>query len=106
MRPYQYCCKEECIERQGLGQVSSLEATLETCELDQAHRVLDTCLAVSKYRRSAAGGNDDRRLRTKDQLQSTLSHLIQICSTLKASPDHPPIQNLQTIVQFVARVQM
>ena len=99
MRNYQYCGKEECIERQGLGQVSELEATLETCRLSQLNRVLDPRLAVSKYRRSAAG-DCGRPLRSREQLQTTLSHLIQICACLRSSPDHPP-SSLEIITSFV-----
>ncbi len=101
MRPYQYCSKEECIERQSLGQISELEATLETCRLSQSNRVLDPRIAVSKYRRSAAGGNDGRPLRSRQQLQKTLSHLIQICATLRSSPEHPTVDNIDTVVNFV-----
>lgn len=98
---HQYCSKEECIERQGLGQVSELEATLQTCRLSQSNRILDPRIAVSKYRRSAAGGDDGRPVRNKTQLQKTLSHLIQICATLRPTPDHPPIENMDTVIHFV-----
>ena len=100
-RPYQYCSKEECIERQELGQVSELEATLPTCKLPQKNRVLDSRIAISKYRRSAAGGDDGRPVRTKEQLQTTLSHLVKICATLRSTPDHPPIEKMETLVNFV-----
>ncbi len=101
MRPYKYCSEEECTERQELGQVSELEATLPTCRLPQSKRVLDPCIAVSKYRRSAAGGDDGRSVRTKQQLQRTLAHLIQICATLRSTEDHPPTDNMETLVNFV-----
>ena len=101
MRPYQYCSKEECTERQELGQVSELEATLPTCCLPQSKRVLDPCIAVSKYRRSAAGGDDGRPVRTKEQLHITLNHLMQICATLRSTNHHPPVENMETLVNFV-----
>jgi hypothetical protein len=102
MRPFQYCGKKECIERQELGQVSELEATVETCQLAQSRRVLDRRIAVTKYRRSAAGGNDSQSIRSREELQRTLSHLTQICATLRATPDHPPLlHGTDTIVEFV-----
>ena len=102
MRPYQYCSKEECKERQELGQISELEATLETCRLAQSKRVLDPRIAVRKYRRSAAGDNGARSIRSKEELSRTLNHLIQICATLRSTPDHPPVKSIDTIVGFVS----
>ena len=96
MRPYQYCSKGECTERQDLGQVSELEATLETCRLVQKKRVLDPRIAVSKYRRSAAGGDDGRPIRGREELERSLSHLIRICATLRSTPDHPPVESMDT----------
>ena len=103
--PYQYCSEEECTERQELGQVSELEATVESCLLSQKKRVLDPRIAVSKYRRSAATGgsnsNDGRPIRDREELHWTLSHLTQICATGRATPDHPTITSTDTIVGFV-----
>jgi len=100
MRPNQHCSKEECIERQGLSQVSELESTVETCRLRQSQRILDPRIAVSKYRRSAAGC-DNRSVRKKEELHKTLSHLTNICATLKPTPDHPTIPK-RTILGFVS----
>ena len=50
-------------ERQEMGQVSELEATLATSTLPQARRILDPSLAVAKYRRSAAAGALSRKKR-------------------------------------------
>ena len=105
MLPYQYCSKEECTERQELGQVSELEATVESCLLSQKKRVLDPRIGVSKYRRSAATGgsnsNDGRPIRNREELHWTLSHLTKICATGRATPDHPTITSMDTIVGFV-----
>ena len=102
MRPYQYCSKKECDERKKLRQVSELEATYETCHLPQNKRILDPQLAVSKYRRSAAGSGGDRRpLRNRAELQRTLTHLVRICSTLQSAEDHPRVKNIDTAIRFV-----
>ena len=63
--PYQYCTKEECIERQELGQVSELESTIETCQLTQSKRIIDPTLAITKYRRSAATGGVEQDTATR-----------------------------------------
>jgi hypothetical protein len=92
--PYQYCTKDECIERQELGQVSELESTVETCQLTQSKRIIDPTLAITKYRRSAATGGADETTPTRNSqtLLSTLTHLTKLCSTLRASSKHPPVE--------------
>ncbi|OEU20091.1 hypothetical protein FRACYDRAFT_236159 [Fragilariopsis cylindrus CCMP1102] len=102
MRSYQYCSKEECIDRQELRQVSELEVTLETCHQPQSKRILDVRLAVSKYRRSAAGDDRNADIRGRDMLTATLSHLTTICSTFQATSNHPRIDDIDVIVNFVA----
>eukprot|EP00536_Pseudo-nitzschia_multiseries_P011093 jgi/Psemu1/326310/estExt_fgenesh1_pg.C_3620005 len=101
MRPYQFCSKQECSERQDLRQVSELEATVETCLLPQSKRILDPRYAVTKYRRSAAGSNDDRPVRGRKELVATLAHLTQICATFRATPNHPRVENLDAVAGFV-----
>lgn len=49
------CSEEECREREASNEVSEFEATLDTFRMSLAKRVIDPSLAVSKYRRSAAG---------------------------------------------------
>jgi hypothetical protein len=102
MRPYQYCSIEECIDRQELRQVSELEVTLETCHLPQSKRILDVRLAVSKYRRSAAGDDRNDAIRGRDILTGTLNHLTTICSTFQSTSNHPRIDDIDVIVNFVA----
>ncbi|CAJ1961935.1 unnamed protein product [Cylindrotheca closterium] len=99
MGAYQYCPREECDERQELKQVHELEATLETCSLPQAQRKLDPCLAVSKFKRSAAGTS--HTVKPAQVLERTLSHLQRICARHQASPEHPPINNLLDWAEFL-----
>jgi SAC3/GANP family/CCCH-type zinc finger len=98
--PYQFCTQKEAEERQELGQISELEATLETCHLPQSQRILDPSLAIAKYRRSAAG-MDPVAPRSAATLQDTLDHLTNICATFQATPIHPPVDNIPTVVNFV-----
>lgn len=97
---YQYCTREECEERQELKQVHELEATLETCSLPQAKRILDPRLAVSKFKRSAAG-TCARHVKGAQLLGRTLAHLRVICATRRATPGHPPCNDLQNWAEFV-----
>jgi hypothetical protein len=98
--PYRFCSRKEVEERQKLGQVSELEATVETCHLPQSHRRLDPSLAVAKYRRSAAG-SDHIEPRSVVALQDTLDHLINVCTTCQATCKHPRIENVHIMVNFV-----
>ncbi|KAG7373985.1 SAC3/GANP family protein [Nitzschia inconspicua] len=102
---YRFCSREEVKERQELGQVSELEATVATCRLAQAQRILDPTLAVAKYRRSAAGMDPVAPPRSVATLMDTLEHLTNICSTFQASPQHPRLDNnsanIHTLVNFV-----
>ena len=100
-RPYQCCTKKECIERQGLRQVSELEANLETCCLPQAKRIMDPRLAVKKYRRAAAGSSQNAKsCRGREDLCATLSHLTEICASSRATPNHPPVDDM-VVINFV-----
>jgi len=103
MRPYQYCTKEECVARQELRQVSELEATLETCRLPQSKRRLDLRLAVSKYRRSCSdAGGSSSDIRSRSVLTATLDHLSEICATNQATSNHPRIDDVDIVINFVA----
>ncbi|KAL3943882.1 MAG: hypothetical protein SGBAC_002040 [Bacillariaceae sp.] len=99
MGAYQYCTRKECEERQELKQIHEMEATLETCSLPQAQRKLDPCLAVSKFKRSAAGAT--HTIKPAEVLNRTLSHLQVICATRQATPEHPPVDNLQNWSEFL-----
>ena len=97
-----FCSSEEFAERQELLQISELEATVETCRLPQAERILDPSLAIAKYRRSAAGTDDHRTIRSAPTLLDTLQHLMEIGATFRASPAHPRVETVDTtIVNFV-----
>ena len=89
---YRFCSVQECNERQSLKQVHELEATVETYRLPQAKRKIDPRLAVTKYRRSAAGtdhsSNNNNKQRSRYQLESLLYHLQYVAATKRASPDH------------------
>ena len=103
-RPYQYCSKYECDERQELKQVSALESTLETCRFSQSKRRLDPMLAVTKYRRAATSSDatSNSVARSGLVLTTTLDHLLQICSTGRATPHHPVIDDINIIIDFVS----
>jgi SAC3/GANP family/CCCH-type zinc finger len=113
-KPFQYCSEAECYERQELGQVNELEATIETCTLPQAERILDPRYAVTKYRRSAAGGGvggstggtvdrvtSTKQRRTASQLSSTLRHLMYVAAYHQATSDHPRVTNVSTVLSFL-----
>jgi hypothetical protein len=88
--PYAHCSKQECDERQELKQVSALESTVETSGLPQHRRLLDPRLAVTKYRRSAAG-SIVQGLRSHAALQSTLCHLMYVVMHQAPTPHHSHI---------------
>jgi hypothetical protein len=97
---YRFCTSDEVQERQELGQVSALEATLETCHLPQAQRILDPNLAMTMYRRSAAGA-EMQAPRSAEKLRNCLHHLICIGATFQATPRHPRVDSVDTVVNFV-----
>jgi hypothetical protein len=96
------------MERQELKQVSVFETTAATGRLPQHRRQLDPRLAITKFRRSAAGTNNNEQRREQQQrrgpigdaLESTMTRLIYILIHQRASPDHP-IQTLWTTAEFV-----
>ena len=85
---YSFCSKSECDERQELGQVSILESTVECCRLPQHSRILDPRLAVSKFRRSAAGTVVQGK--SKQELEACLEHVLEVLCRQAATPMHPP----------------
>jgi hypothetical protein len=104
---YAHCSKAECDERQELKQVSALESTVETSGLPQHQRILDPRLAVTKYRRSAAGTIVQGR--SHAALQSTLHHLMYVVMHQAPTPHHihthshihtPTISLLSTMAEF------
>ena len=105
--PYAFCTPHECDERQALGQVSVLESTVETCHYDSggnkkrqpSKRILDPCLAVAKYRRSAAGTQQIGR--TQVQLEQTLHHLLEVYSIQAATCQHFPPTTLYITAEFL-----
>jgi hypothetical protein len=97
---FQFCCKEECEERQMLHQIHELEATKETCTLPQVKRILDPCLAVSKFKRSAAGTKQSE-IKSVAALEHTLIHLQRVCATRKASAYHSVVGNFEAVAEFL-----
>ena len=96
--PYAHCSKQECDERQELKQVSALESTVETSGLPQHQRLLDPRLAVTKYRRSAAGSKV-QELRSHAALRSTLHQLMWVVMHQAPTPYHSHI-SLSTTAEF------
>lgn len=89
---YYMCSAAECIERQSSGEISVFESKCPppTSIYDSTHpnkekqqngrRIVDPRFAMTKYRRSAAGGDTKNRSlpRSSEQLQCCLSHLEYI----------------------------
>lgn len=90
--PYLMCSEEECQDRQACMEISEWEATPETFHKSPKYRTMDPCLAVSKYRRSAAG-TKQRTPRRLNQLQETWKHLRHIIlhQTLHAKQSPRPL---------------
>ena len=87
--PYQFCSREECEERQELGQVSIFEATVDTASSSQRQRRLDPALAVAKYRRSAAGTDFQDTIPSHETLELLVQEqLLYIAATRKSTPNH------------------
>jgi len=68
------CSEKECLERQASNEVSEFEATLDTFQKPLGQRVIDPSLAVTKYRRSAAGA-ERQKPRHLNQLLAAWKHL-------------------------------
>ncbi|GAX27982.1 hypothetical protein FisN_32Lh001 [Fistulifera solaris] len=114
--PYSMCRKEECDDRQSSGEVSifermsssigrssSLQAALQNSQTKATkdRYAIDPCLAVSKYRRSAAGVTDRYPPRTMEQLHGTVQYLQQLLIAAPSrSPDGVPVSYL-SVVEFV-----
>ncbi|GAX09305.1 hypothetical protein FisN_32Hh001 [Fistulifera solaris] len=117
--PYSMCQKEECDDRQSSGEVSILERAptssfgnrplslpaafqKSASQIKAKERfVIDPCLAVSKYRRSAAGMTERYPPRTMEQLIVTVQYLQQLLiEATPTSPDGVPVSYL-SVVEFV-----
>jgi hypothetical protein len=73
---YLMCSPEECQDRQRHKDVSVFECVDPHVPVNQ--RVLDPGLAVTKYRRSAAGSEKKYPIRSLEQLQTTVTYLLQL----------------------------
>jgi hypothetical protein len=82
------CSEEECRDRQFAMEVSEWEATSDTFLKPPKARIIDPCLAVSKYRRSAAG-TKQRQPRSLNQLIETWKHLRHIMLHQKIHTNQP-----------------
>jgi hypothetical protein len=98
--PYVMCCREECEDRQRSGEVSIFEATANTVDMPIKQRRIDPVLAVSKYRRSAAGHTVLYAPRSFPQIEATLNHMIELLVTQKAPSGKVPAVSLMNTVQF------
>jgi hypothetical protein len=83
------CSEEEYHERQNAKDVSEWEATIETWNLHAKYRILDPCLAVTKYRRSAAG-TLPRQPRSLDNIWKTWEHLKAILIHQRSHQNQSP----------------
>lgn len=93
------CSEEECRDRQFAMEVSEWEATSDTYLNAPKARVMDPHLAVSKYRRSAAG-TKQRIPRSLSQLIETWKHLRQIMFHQKIHTNQPR-RALAVVVSFL-----
>jgi SAC3/GANP family len=97
--PFVMCSKEEYQERQNAKDVTEWEATGETWTLQAKYRALDPCLAVSKYRRSAAG-TLPRKPRSLINIWKTWEHLKSILIHQRIHQSQSP-QTLLSAVCFI-----
>ena len=98
-RPYSMCSEGECRDRQADMEVSEWEATSDTFHMSPKERIIDPSLAMSKYRRSAAGTNQ-RTPRRVVQLIQTWEHLRGIFVHQKIHESQPP-RALAATVSFL-----
>jgi hypothetical protein len=103
--PYVMCCLEECEDRQRSGEVSIFEATANTVDLPIKQRCIDPVLAVSKYRRSAAGHTTHYDPRSFSQIDSASNHLIELLLTQKAPSGRVPVSFMNTVQFFEDRIR-
>ena len=96
--PYTMCSQKECADRQSHKQVSVFECVDPSAPIPQ--RIMDPSLAVAKYRRSAAGSDRIYPVRSLDQLELVVSHLLTLLVDRRPKPDHLQ-QSLFDTVQFV-----
>lgn len=93
------CCRQECEDRQNSGEVSIFETTADTVNASFKQRRIDPLLAVSKYRRSAAGHTTHYPPRSLSQANLTVDHLIRILVTQKP-PSSAQALSLMNAIQF------
>jgi hypothetical protein len=98
--PYAMCCRDECEDRQRSGEVSIFEATADTVDLPIKQRRIDPVLAVSKYRRSAAGHTVHYAPRSFPQIEATFNHMIELLVTQKAPSGRVPAISFMNTAQF------
>ena len=98
--PYCMCSEEECHEREKTMEVSEWEATLDSMHKNPKFRRMDPCLAVAKYRRSAAGTSHHRPPRSLFALHKTWIHL----RTLLIRQQRDDTKELKSLVSTVAFV--
>jgi hypothetical protein len=96
--PFTMCFSAECKERQDEHQVSIFEATADTFTLLPTQRILDSQLAVAKYRRSTAT-RKRRPPRSLFQILATWNHLLQVFVEQKTF-EKMPRQSLLTTSAF------
>jgi hypothetical protein len=96
--PFTMCFSAECKERQDEHQVSIFEATADTFTLLPTQRILDSQLAVAKYRRSTA--TRKRPPRSLFQILATWNHLLQVVFVEQKTFENMPRQSLLTTSAF------
>jgi len=96
--PFTMCFSAECKERQDEHQVSIFEATADTFTLLPTQRILDSQLAVAKYRRSTA--TRKRPPRSLFQILATWNHLLQVVFVDQKTFENMPRQSLLTTSAF------
>ena len=98
------CSEEECRDRQSAMEVSEWEATLDTFHKSPKERIIDPSLAVSKYRRSAAG-TIQRPPRRVVQLIEAWEHLRGIFIHQKLHATQPPRALAPTVAFLDDRIR-
>jgi hypothetical protein len=102
-RQYGMCSEQECHDRQANKEVSVFECVDPNAPIHT--RTIDPCLAVAKYRRSAAGSVRSYPCRSMIQLEATVDHLLGLLvanSNAHATSDSTSASlNLLDAVRFV-----
>lgn len=99
--PYSMCSQEECHHRNQTKDISIFECS-NPKEARRKHRLLDPSLAITKYRRSAAGDDRQSRYRPRSiqQLCGTVQYLLELFVARQSTRDMPK-QTLLTTIDFV-----